>query len=649
MGKSEMRSRQAPRWLSRRPALAALILFVVLVFSASWGTASAQSMPEIDLECPCAYDIQGSVVALSAERVTFSGTGRSGTLKLKLWATTSPYGGGLDITGYLLAEARLGELDANAYFDSPSHNVPYRGDLPPGTYYLVLVVTEHDAGEDLIVDHASFDGTVALGSVSGADSFTAGSVLRGAAGRAEGSTAGAGKEVGEPDHHGNPGGASLWWSWTAPATGEATIDTEGSDFDTLLAVYTGSSVGALVGVASNDDAIGRQSRVSFAARQGVVYHIVVDGYGGATGSVVLNWSQAGASVMPCDPDLVCGAAITCVDGFEYPTTCGPANCDLPIGACVTAEPVAAGSGADSFAAGSVLRGAAGRAEGSSAGAGKEVGEPDHHGNPGGASLWWSWTAPATGEATIDTEGSDFDTLLAVYTGSSVGALVGVASNDDAIGRQSRVSFAARQGVVYHIVVDGYGGATGSVVLNWSQAGASVMPCDPDLVCGAAITCVDGFEYPTTCGPANCDLPIGACVTAEPVAAGSGADSFTAGSVLRGAAGRAEGSSAGAGKEVGEPDHHGNPGGASLWWSWTAPAAGEATIDTAGSDFDTLLAVYTGSRVGALVVVASNDDAIGRQSRVSFAARQGVVYHIVVDGYGGATGSVVLNWENNPDN
>jgi len=35
----------------------------------------------------------------------------------------------------------------------------------------------------------------------------------------------------------------------------------------------------------------------------------------------------------CDPTLVCGQAITCVDGKDYPTTCGPANCDKPLGRC----------------------------------------------------------------------------------------------------------------------------------------------------------------------------------------------------------------------------------------------------------------------------------------------------------------------------
>ena len=405
----------------------------------------------------------------------------------------------------------------------------------------------------------------------GSDSFSSRSGISGASGAVAASNVGTSKEFGEPNHAGNRGGASLWWSWTAPATGTVTFDTQGSDFDTLLAVYTGGSVGGLTLVASDDDTIGRQSQVSFTAQQGVVYHIAVDGYSGATGSIVLNWSQAGA-IGP-----------------------GPGPGPGP------------GVGSDSFSSRSGISGASGAVAASNIGASKELYEPNHAGNRGGASLWWSWTAPATGTVTFDTQGSDFDTLLAVYTGGSVGALTVVASNDDAIGRQSRVSFVAQQGVVYHIAVDGYSGATGSIVLNWSQAGA-IGP-----------------------GPGPGPGP------------GVGSDSFSSRSGISGASGAVAASNVGTSKEFGEPNHAGNRGGASLWWSWTAPATGTVTFDTQGSDFDTLLAVYTGGSVGGLTLVASNDDAIGRQSQVSFTAQQGMVYHIAVDGYSGATGSIVLNW------
>ena len=434
-----------------------------------------------------------------------------------------------------------------------------------GVVYHIAVDGYSGATGSIVLNWSQVGGGPGPGPGLGGSTFSSRSGISGASGRVTGSNVGASKEFGEPSHAGNRGGASLWWSWTAPVTGTVTFDTQGSDFDTLLAVYTGSSVGALAAVASDDDTIGRQSEVSFVAQQGVVYHIAVDGYSGATGSIVLNWSQAGGP--------------------------GPG-------------PGPGGAGGDSFVSRSSISGASGRETESNVGASKEFGEPSHAGNRGGASLWWSWTAPVTGTVTIDTQGSDFDTLLAVYTGSSVGALTVVASDDDTIGRQSEVSFVAQQGVVYHIAVDGYSGATGSIVLNWSQAGAP--------------------------GPG-------------PGPGGAGGDSFVSRSSISGASGRETESNAGASKEFGEPNHAGNAGGASLWWSWTAPATGTVTIDTQGSDFDTLLAVYTGSSVGALTVVASDDDTIGRQSEVSFVAQQGVVYHIAVDGYSGAAGSIVLNW------
>src|SRR6185369_7223742 len=75
-------------------------------------------------------------------------------------------------------------------------------------------------------------------------------------------------------------------------------------------------------------------------------------------------------------------------------------------------------------------------------------------------------------------------------------------------------------------------------------------------------------------------------------------------------------------EAQEPLHCGHLGGRSVWWSWTPAVSRVATITTAGSDFNTLLAVYTGNDLSRLEEVASNDDdpAGGSlQSCVSFAA------------------------------
>ena len=78
------------------------------------------------------------------------------------------------------------------------------------------------------------------------------------------------------------------------------------------------------------------------------------------------------------------------------------------------------------------------------------------------------------------------------------------------------------------------------------------------------------------------------------------------------------------KEPGEPNHAGIPAGprsAQL----TAPYAGRATFDTCYSEFDTLLAVYTGDQVSNLQPVAADDNACGAQSQLSFMAAAGVTY------------------------
>lgn len=119
---------------------------------------------------------------------------------------------------------------------------------------------------------------------------------------------------------------------------------------------------------------------------------------------------------------------------------------------------------DNFASAQVLSGASATATGTNVDATMEPGEPDHAGLSGGTSVWYVWTAPASGPVRISTCGSDFDTVLAVYTGDSVNALTGVTSNDDSCDTQSRVGFDAVAGATYRIAVDGLPGSTGSIAL-----------------------------------------------------------------------------------------------------------------------------------------------------------------------------------------
>src|SRR5688572_23645454 len=59
------------------------------------------------------------------------------------------------------------------------------------------------------------------------------------------SNIGATHQKGEPQHAGVPGGKSIWWAWRAGSSGTVTIGTQGSDFDTVLGVYTNRALQGL--------------------------------------------------------------------------------------------------------------------------------------------------------------------------------------------------------------------------------------------------------------------------------------------------------------------------------------------------------------------------------------------------------------------
>ena len=82
-----------------------------------------------------------------------------------------------------------------------------------------------------------------------------------------------------------PVGASVWYKWTATATGPASFNTEGSDFDTVLSVWTttgGLCSPTLTNLVANDDGddstVGGPSALSFPAVVGQTYYICVEGF-----------------------------------------------------------------------------------------------------------------------------------------------------------------------------------------------------------------------------------------------------------------------------------------------------------------------------------------------------------------------------------
>jgi hypothetical protein len=123
------------------------------------------------------------------------------------------------------------------------------------------------------------------------DQFRQAEVLTGCHATGEGDILGATGQPGEPAHFSvaSKPKQSAWSKWRAPQDGNVVVDTEGSDYDTILAVYRGRRIGALTPVASDDDSgTGLLSQVSFNAHEDVTYRIAVDSFGGGEGNYLLN-------------------------------------------------------------------------------------------------------------------------------------------------------------------------------------------------------------------------------------------------------------------------------------------------------------------------------------------------------------------------
>ena len=161
---------------------------------------------------------------------------------------------------------------------------------------------------------------------------------------------------------------------------------------------------------------------------------------------------------------------------------GKSGISLAVAALVTTAAVgisaptafAAPPGNDTFATATVLNGLSGSVSGTNVEA--TAGEPGETAScqpANGASIWYRWTAPATGTVTFDTIGSTFDTVLSVHTGTSTASALEVGCNDDnplSTTFESRIGgLAVTWGTTYRIRVAGFESATGASTVNWSLA------------------------------------------------------------------------------------------------------------------------------------------------------------------------------------
>jgi outer membrane protein assembly factor BamB/subtilisin family serine protease len=278
------------------------------------------------------------------------------------------------------------------------------------------------------------------------DNFSSRSHVSGFSVTMRGSNTGASREPGEPALGANATGASLWYEWTAPVAGNVNVSTSGSASATLVGVFTGTRVDALAPTASGS------GTVSFTAQAGITYEFAVDGQQGATGLTVLSLSYGNNSFATAT--TLAGANIAVTDTSAN----GAANGALKIG---TRTPLYA--------------------------------------------VWYTWTAPATAHVQLSVSSPDFDPVVAVYTGSALGALTVVGSgtgstinsaNDSPVSGAT-IGFVATAGVAYTIELGGKLDSTTG--LTFGQFTLSVSNARWALTSGDAFNCspavaADGTIY-----------------------------------------------------------------------------------------------------------------------------------------------------------
>ncbi|HWQ92614.1 MAG TPA: Ig-like domain-containing protein [Clostridia bacterium] len=529
----------------------------------------------------------------------------------------------------------------------------------------------------------------------------------------------------EPDEQ-SWGMSSVWYSWMAPVSGSFVAGISRSVSPVQLTVYTGSSLANLEPIA--------WANQSFMATAGTIYYLQVTGNGSGSFEMYLTIPPGISVLSPRDGSEVTAPANIIINAIaedrdgsleNVSVWCdgkrshsGVSNSVLFAWTNVASGHHSIGVSAtdnhgattfsnlnivvrppnDNFEARLPLSGTSLTLCTGNHAATRQPGEPDHAGESGGASLWWTWTAPTNGWVTfscwITNEWGWYDgaPLLAVYTGSSVSTLVAIASNAPSMmAIPAQVSFHAAAGMSYAVAIDSLWGYTWDLCLRITPSRAPFVTIDypahgsvvygpTNLPLQASASDLDGIitnvayyhqpYYGSQLRPISQTSVISWTGTWSNIIGGDYVlvaratddhgisvyspatyfsvepfnDMFANRIRLVGGEVTVTNSSVWASKEAWEPMHAGQEGGSSLWWTWTSPDTRVYTIlaDIIPTwSYPALLGVYTGSSLSGLVCVASHTPAIGARAQVSLAATAGMTYQIAVDGLWGVSGDVVL--------
>ncbi len=347
----------------------------------------------------------------------------------------------------------------------------------------------------------------------------------------QGSFDGAGVEAGEPG--GAPSGeGSLWWSWTAHTNG--TVRAQSS---TPIKVFEGETLARLRPVAT---LIGNRS---FKVLAGRTYHFRAAGSDDDSVYVSLAWLPAN-------------------DHF--------ANRILLIGTNLTIDA-------------------------NNAGATLERNEPGVGNWVGGASLWWTWTAPASGTLLITRTNHVKTTFLGIFRGTKF------ANFESLYGDQTEssppVQLPVEAGVNYHLALHdpsgGYGPAPVTMHLRFVPQSLNDHFAQALSLAGAEVI-FGGANYNATREPGEPARSIGQAAVE-----------------------------------------------ATLWWKWTATSSGLATISAAPGSFKPFVEVFQGHNLASLETLFGNTIYLGVPATFSFEVSTGQEYYLSVGGAGSARGEFEL--------
>lgn len=200
------------------------------------------------------------------------------------------------------------------------------------------------------------------------------------------------------------------------------------------------------------------------------------------------------------------------------------------------------------------------------------------------SVWYKYTAPENGELWVSSIGSDYDTVLGVFTGRR-GALTSVDCDDDGQGAQSILILQVQRGVTYYIEVAGFGqGDTGTLEFE-----LDFNPFNDDIYDAYEITRMTRYTQITEGAGTDSSDPEFTCVAGQ--------------------------------------RYH------TVWYEYTPTRTGYLGLHTNGSNFDTVLGVWTGTRTNLTNVACNDDGGTGTQSMLrDVVVEAGETYFIEVAGY-----------------